>query len=274
MNVHTLDSADHPLLVDYLGLTDSALRVVMEPRSGLYIAESLTILERALEQGHVPRSILTSRKWLGALEALLGRFPHASETPVLLGSPQLLESVTGFVVHRGTLASMMRPPLAELPDIVASASRLVILEDIVDHTNVGALFRSVAGIGADGVIVTPRCADPLYRRSVRVSMGSVLQVPWTRSGDFADLVDTLHHHDVEVVALALGDDSVSLDDYVRSAPEKIALVLGSEGHGLSDRALRLCDARVEIPMHHGVDSLNVAAAGAVALWALRPRHSH
>lgn len=274
MNVHHLESADHPLLADYIGLTDAALRVVAEPQAGLYIAESLTILERALERGHVPRSILTSDKWLPALETLLSRFPHARDTPVLWGSPELLESVTGFVVHRGTLASMVRPELPSLESIIVGATRLIVLEDIVDHTNVGALFRSVAGIGADGVIVTPRCADPLYRRSVRVSMGSVLQVPWTRSGEIADLVATLHRHRFEVVGLALGDDSVSLDDYLDRAPEKVALVLGSEGHGLQRGTLQLCDSLVEIPMHHGVDSLNVAAAGAVALWALRPNRRH
>jgi len=263
------DDASDALLADYRDLTDSALRRVSEPEDGLYIAESLTILGRALDAGHHPRSVLTSAKWLPQLGALLGEHSAPEDLPVIVGSDEQLEQLTGFHLHRGTLASMHRPELPGVDAVLVGASRVVVLEDIVDHTNVGALFRSVAGMGADAVIVSPRCADPLYRRSVRVSMGTVLQVPWTRAESTSDLVDSLHHNGFVVAGLALGPSSVDFDQWVATAPERVALVLGSEGPGLSPKTLALCDVLVEIPLAHGVDSLNVAAAGAVALHALR-----
>jgi tRNA G18 (ribose-2'-O)-methylase SpoU len=182
----------------------------------------------------------------------------------------VLEHLTGFNLHRGALASMHRPPLAPVEQIVAGATRIVVLEDIVDHTNVGAIFRSVAGLGADAVLVTPRCADPLYRRSVRVSMGTVLQVPWTRLPEWPLGAEVLHGLGFHLAALALSDDAVTLDQFALDPPDKVALVLGTEGDGLSAAALRNADTVVTIPMLHGVDSLNVASASAVALWALRP----
>jgi len=263
------DDASDALLADYRDLTDSALRRVSEPEEGLYIAESLTILGRALDAGHHPRSVLTSAKWLPQLGALLGEHSAPEDLPVIVGSDEQLEQLTGFHLHRGTLASMHRPELPGVDAVLVGASRVVVLEDIVDHTNVGALFRSVAGMGADAVIVSPRCADPLYRRSVRVSMGTVLKVPWTRAESTSDLVDSLHHNGFVVAGLALGPSSVDFDQRVATAPERVALVLGSEGPGLSPKTLALCDVLVEIPLAHGVDSLNVAAAGAVALHALR-----
>jgi tRNA G18 (ribose-2'-O)-methylase SpoU len=166
---------------------------------------------------------------------------------------------------------MHRPELPGLEDILRSATRLVVLEDIVDHTNVGAIFRSVAGIGADAVIVTDSCADPLYRRSIRVSMGTVFQIPWTRSGSWSDLESALHRHELSIVALGLTPDAIPLDTFAENPPAKLALVLGTEGGGLSARVLKGSDSIVSIPMHGGVDSLNVAAASAVALWALRNR---
>jgi tRNA G18 (ribose-2'-O)-methylase SpoU len=267
------EGAGASLLADYRDLTDSALRRVSEPEEGLYIAESLTILGRALDAGHQPRSVLTSDKWLGQLEVLLAEHGAPDDLPVIIGDDEHLEALTGFHLHRGTLASMHRPSLPSLDSIIEGASRIVVLEDIVDHTNVGALFRSVAGMGADAVIVSPRCADPLYRRSVRVSMGTVLQVPWTRTTSTPELVDALHHHGFVVAGLALGPSSVNFDQWVPSAPERVAMVLGSEGPGLSNKTLGLCDVLVEIPLAHGVDSLNVAAAGAVALHALRAARS-
>lgn len=262
----------HPLLLDYQGLTDVALRSKSEPDQGLYIAESLKILERALRAGHSPRSVLTIPSWLPKLHELAERMPGAlDQTPVFVCGGELMETLTGYRVHRGTLASMHRPPMPSVADLVKSATRIVVLEDIVDHTNVGAIFRSVAGIGADAVIVTDSCADPLYRRSVRVSMGTVFQIPWTRASCWADLVSALRANDVSIVALALTPEAVSLDVFAEAPPLRLALALGTEGDGLSARALGDADTVVSIPMRGGVDSLNVAAASAVALWALRDR---
>jgi tRNA G18 (ribose-2'-O)-methylase SpoU len=269
MQVMASSTAPAELLSDYRDLTDSALRRVSEPEEGLYIAESLTILARALEVGHQPRSVLTSEKWVPQLENLVNTFPSLSSVPVIVGEDNELEALTGFHLHRGTLASMNRPPLPSLSDITAGARRIVVLEDIVDHTNVGALFRSVAGMGADAVVVSERCADPLYRRSVRVSMGTVLQVPWTRAGHVVQIAQELRAHGWLVAGLALTDDSLDFDQWVRTPPEKVALILGSEGPGLTRSALDSCDVVLKIPLGHGVDSLNVAASGAVALHALR-----
>ena len=265
MHLVEIDDASDPRLSDYAGLTDVALRRVSEPEGGLYIAESAKVIARALAAGHRPRSVLLQRKWLPDVEELLA--DH--DVPVFVGDSALLEQITGFVMHRGALASMHRPPLVPVETLLADARRVVVIEDVVDHTNVGAIFRAVAGLGADAVLVTPRCADPLYRRSVRVSMGTVLQVPWTRLPEWPAGADLLREAGFEVAALALADDAVPLDEYAASAPERVALLLGTEGDGLSRDALRASDRVVTIPMLHGVDSLNVAAASAVALWALR-----
>jgi tRNA G18 (ribose-2'-O)-methylase SpoU len=257
--------SDAPLS-DYTRLTDVALRRVLEPAGGLYIAESAKVIARALAAGHRPRSVLLQERWLPDIAPLVTEWP---DLPVYVGEPRLLEQLTGYNLHRGALAAMHRPPLASVDDIIEGARRIVILEDIVDHTNVGAIFRSVAGLGADAVLITPRCADPLYRRSVRVSMGTVLQVPWTRLPEWSDAKPLLHRAGFHIAALALADDAVSLDDFALAAPERLAIVLGSEGDGLSSRAMHAADTVVTIPMRHGVDSLNVASASAVALYALR-----
>ena len=266
VNIVPIESADPAALADYRDLTDAALRKVSEPAEGLYIAESLTILERALQAGHTPRSVLTSPKWLEPLETVLAGYP--GDVPVFVGSDEYLESLTGFHVHRGTLASMTRPVTPPVGQLLDTARTVVVLEDIVDHTNVGAVFRSVAAMGADAVIVTERCADPLYRRSVRVSMGTVLQVPWTRAS-WEDIVSELRQRGTTLVGLGLTDDAVDFDNYVRQAPSPLALALGSEGPGLSAAALADCGVVAKIPMGNGVDSLNVAAAAAVALHSLR-----
>ncbi len=265
MRIAPITSLDEPALADYARLTDVALRRVTEPEGGLYIAESLTVIERALRAGHEPRSVLTSERWLPELEALLGD----RDVTVHVGSAGLLEELTGFHLHRGALASMHRPSLTPVAELLRDARRIVIVEDVVDHTNVGAIFRSVAGLGADAVLVTPRCADPLYRRSVRVSMGTVLQVPWTRLPEWDDAVPLLHAAGFTIAALALADDAVGLRDFAATAPERVAVVVGTEGDGLSRAALAAADTVVTIPMAHGVDSLNVAAATAVALYALQ-----
>jgi tRNA G18 (ribose-2'-O)-methylase SpoU len=258
------DPADERLR-DYVGLTDVVLRRLSEPADGLYLAESAKVIERALAVGHRPRSVLLQQKWLDELAPLLEPY----DVPVYLAEPDLLEKVTGFVMHRGALASMHRPPLLAVADVLRDAHRVVVLEDIVDHTNVGGIFRAVAGLGADAVLITPRCADPYYRRAVRVSMGTVLQIPWTRLNEWPAGAEQLHAAGFEIAALALDDGAVDLAAYARTAPERVALLLGTEGDGLSTAGLASADTVVTIPMSRGVDSLNVAAASAVALWALR-----
>ena len=270
MSVIRLESIETDDLRDYRELTDVVLRRLSEPAGGLYIAESSKVIGRALAAGHRPRSVLTIEKWLPEIEGLLAEH-GADDVPIYVGDAAMLESLTGFNLHRGALASMHRPALASVEDVLAGARRVIVLEDIVDHTNVGAIFRSVAGLGADAVLVTPRCADPLYRRSVRVSMGTVLQIPWTRLPDWPAGADILKSLGFELAALALSQDAIDLDDYAKVAPEKIALVVGTEGDGLSRAALAAADRVVTIPMMHGVDSLNVASASAVALYALRVR---
>jgi len=265
MHLITVTDPSDPALRDYTELTDVVRRRLREPAEGIYLAESVKVIERAFAAGHRPRSVLVLEKWLPEIEPLFAPW----DVPVFVGSPEVLEAVTGFVVHRGALASMHRPQLPAVADLLRDARTIVVLEDIVDHTNVGAIFRAVAGMGAHAVLVSPRCADPLYRRSVRVSMGAALQVPWTRLGEWEEAVPQLHAAGFEIAALALDDRAVDLADFARDRPERVALVFGTEGDGLSRDALAAADTIVTIPMDRGVDSLNVAAASAVALWALR-----
>lgn len=278
--VRIADPADSRL-ADYVGLTDVALRTRQEPARALYMAESSSVIRRAVEAGHAPRSLLMEEKWLAELDDVLahvGAGEHG-DIPVFLGEPGVLREITGFTMHRGALAAMHRPGLVTVDALLSSVvrqgsvTRVVILEDIVDHTNVGAIFRSVAGLGADAVLVTPRCADPLYRRSVRVSMGTVFQVPWTRLASWPGDLALLREHGFEVAALALTPQAVSLDQLAADPPDRLALVLGTEGDGITAGTLSAVDRHVRIPMSGGVDSLNVAAASAVALWALRARTS-
>jgi tRNA G18 (ribose-2'-O)-methylase SpoU len=263
-----IESPDDPRVRDYVALTDVALRRRTEPERGLYVAESEKVLRRALRAGHRPRSLLLAPRWLADLADLVAR-AEADGIPVLVGEHDVLEALTGFHLHRGVLAAMERPALPSVADVLAGARRALVLEDVVDHTNVGAVFRSAAALGVDAVLVTPRCADPLYRRSVRVSMGTVFQVPWTRVEPWPAGVDTLRAAGFTVAALALADDAVPLDVLATDPPDRLALVLGTEGDGLRRRTLAEVDLAVRIPMAGGVDSLNVAAAGAVAAWALR-----
>ncbi len=263
-----VDDPLDPRLEDYLRLTDMALRTKVEPERGLYLAESEKVIRRALAAGHRPRSFLLAARWLEDLDDLIVA-AGADRVPVYVGEPQVISALTGFHLHRGALASMHRPEPLTLDQVLAGARRVIVLEDVVDHTNVGALFRSVAALGMDGVLVTPRCADPLYRRSVRVSMGAVFQVPWARMDSWPGGIEELRAADFAVVALALHPEAIGLDEFAAQAPERLALVLGTEGDGLSGRTVAACDHVVRIPMAGGVDSLNVAAAGAVAAWALR-----
>lgn len=263
-----IDDPADARLADYRDLTDVALRRTLEPEGGLYIAESAKVISRAIAAGHRPRSILVQPKWLDDVASLLetAELPHV---PVFVVSDAVAEQLTGYAVHRGALAAMHRPMLPSVADVVAGARTVLILEDIVDHTNVGAAFRGAAGLGADAVLVTPRCADPLYRRSVRVSMGTVFQVPWTRIDAWPDGVAQLKDAGYVVAGMTLGEGAITLDELVAQDHPNLALVFGTEGHGLTPEADRLLDLRVTIPMMLGVDSLNVAASSAVAFYATR-----
>lgn len=263
MHIQHLDDAADPRLADYRNLTDTALRRVQEPAGGLYIAESAKVIERAVAAGHRPRSVLVQQRWIAGLTEIID-----DDTPVYVVPDRVAEEVTGYAVHRGALASMHRPALPDLDEVLQDARLVVVLEDLIEHANVGAAFRAAAGLGADAVLVTARCADPLYRRSVKVSTGGVFQVPWTRIEGLSASAPLLRAAGFGLAALALRDDAVPLDLYAAARPEKVALLLGTEGDGLSHAALGAADTIVTIPMRAGVDSLNVAAAASVALWAL------
>ncbi|MEG9248128.1 RNA methyltransferase [Arthrobacter sp. Soc17.1.1.1] len=261
-----LHDADDPRLADYRNLTDVQLRLVREPAEGLYIAESSKVLRRAVDAGHAPRSFLLAPKWLPDLEDVLARFPSV---PAFVAPEAVLEAITGFHLHRGALAAMHRPAPLPLEEILASARRVAIIEDMVDHTNLGAVFRSAAALGIDAVLVSPRSADPLYRRAVRVSMGSVFQVPWARLPSWPEDLAAVRAAGFTLAALALTPGAVALGAFPARGHERLALLLGTEGDGLTDAALAEADVALTIPMHGGVDSLNVAAAAAVAFWECR-----
>jgi tRNA G18 (ribose-2'-O)-methylase SpoU len=260
--VEVTEIAD-PRLVDFAHRTDVALKNGSRTANGLYIAESALVLERALRAGHVPRSVLALGGTVDEAVALVG-----DDVPVYSGPGELLAELTGYILHRGLIASMHRPPLPDPADLLRNARRVVVLENVSDPTNVGAIFRSVAAIGADAVLVTPRCSDPFYRRAIRVSMGTVLQVPWTRVGEWPSARELLAASGFHIAALALTPDAVSLREFAAAAPERVALVLGAEGDGLTPEAIAAADTVVQIPMAHGIDSLNVAATAAVAMYAL------
>ena len=264
--VELSDPAD-PRVADYTSLTDVSLRRKLEPERGLYLAESSKVLRRALDAGHRPRSFFMAEKWVDGLRDVL----ESHDVPVYVGTDEVLERITGFHLHRGAMAAMHRPAPLPLDNVLASARRVAILEDIVDHTNVGAIFRSAAALDVDAVLVTPRCADPLYRRAVRVSMGTVFQVPWVRLEHWTADLQRVKDAGFLTAALALSEDAVTVDALAAEQPEKLALILGTEGQGLGAATLHHADRHVVIPMGHGVDSLNVAAASAVAFWETRPR---
>jgi tRNA G18 (ribose-2'-O)-methylase SpoU len=267
--VAVADPAD-PRLTDYTCLTDVELRRRREPAEGLFIAEGEKVIRRALAAGYPMRSMLLSAKWLGPMLDVIA----TATAPVYEVTPQLAEQVTGYHVHRGALASMARTPLRTVDELLAGLGpgprRVAVFEDTVDHANLGAAFRSAAALGVDAVLLSPRCADPFYRRSVKVSMGAVFSVPWTRLDDWPHDLELLRAHGFTLAALCLADDAVPLDALAARRPARLALLLGTEGDGLTPAALRAADTRVTIPMAAGVDSLNVAAASAVAFYATRP----
>ena len=269
MPITITDPTDERLR-DFVGLTDVKMRRLLEPEGGLYLAESEKVIRRALATGHQPRAFLMGERWLTDLADVVEE-AEAKGVPVYTGTAEVIEGITGYNLHRGALASMHRPQLPSLAEVLEGARRVLVIEDVVDHTNVGAVFRSAAALGTDAVLVTPRCADPLYRRAIRVSMGTVFQVPWTRIDPWPGGIEELRAAGFTVAALALTPDAIGLDELSADPPERLALVLGTEGDGLARRTLGRVDVTVTIPMTGVVDSLNVAAAGAVAAWELRVR---
>lgn len=263
--VEIADPADERLH-DFVALRDVSLRRRLETENGLFIAEGEKIIRRAWQSGHRPRSLLLAPRWVPGLRELL----DTVDIPVYLVDERLAERITGFHVHRGALGSFERRaprPMADLLD----ARRLVVCEDIVDHTNVGAIIRCAAGLGWDGVLLAPRAADPLYRRAIKTSMGAVFSLPWARMDDWAHDLDRLREAGFTVAAMALSHDDVTIDEFaatLRAQPHKLALLMGTEGSGLSSHWLSQSDVVVRIPMAHGIDSLNVAAAAAIACHAL------
>jgi tRNA G18 (ribose-2'-O)-methylase SpoU len=256
------DAAD-PRLADYRDLRDVQLRTHLEAEHGLFLAEGEKVVRRAVESGYAPRSFLMAPRWLDGLADVL----RTSEAPCYVVSEDLAERVTGFHVHRGALASLARRPLPTVDEVLDGARRVLVLEDLVDHTNVGAIFRCGAAFGFDAVLLAPRCADPLYRRSIKVGMGAVFTTPWTRLPDWYGALQGLTARGFSTVALTLAEDAVPIEEAV-SGCDRIALVLGSEGHGLSPRWEQVADRRAVIPMREGIDSLNVAAAAAVACYVV------
>lgn len=255
-----------PRLADYRDLRDVQLRRALESEHGLFLAEGEKVVRRAIEAGHAPRSFLMARRWLDGLEDVLA----TTDAPCYVVSEELAEQVTGFHVHRGALASLHRRPLPPVADVIAGARTVLVLEDVVDHTNVGAMFRSGAALGVDAVLLSPRCADPLYRRAVKVAMGAVFALPWTRLEEWYDALPALTDAGFRTVALTLAEDAVPLEEAVAGA-DRLALVMGTEGHGLSARWTATADRRAIIEMAAGIDSLNVAAAAAVACYVARAR---
>ena len=254
-----------PELDVYARLTEAQLRNRLEPDKGVFIAESPKVIATALDAGYEPLSLLMERRHIeGDAQPILSR---CGGIPVYTAERETLARLTGFELTRGVLCAMRRPRLPSVEEVCARARRVAVLEGIVDHTNVGAIFRSAAALGIDAVLVTPTCCDPFYRRAVRVSMGTVFQIPWAVLDDWS----LLHRAGFSTCAMALRDDSIALGDSRLSDLPKLAIVLGAEGDGLAASTIAACDYTVRIPMGHGVDSLNVAAASAVAFWELRSR---
>jgi tRNA G18 (ribose-2'-O)-methylase SpoU len=263
VTLERLTDPDDPRLRDFTSLRDVELRVAREADEGLFIAEGEKTIRRALAAGYEPRAFLLTDAWLGSVDDVVA----SSDAPVFVVPDDVLEATTGYPVHRGALASFHRRSLPSLDEVIAGARRVAVLEDVQDHTNLGAVFRSAAALGVDAVVLTPRAADPLYRRAIRTSMGAVFSIPWTRVPWFEG-PDLLREIGLTLLALTPAAEAVDLREL--DPPDRAALVIGNEGDGLSERWLRAADVRVRIPMREGIDSLNAAAAAAVAFYALAP----
>lgn len=259
-----------PELDVYARLTEAQLLNRQEPKKGMFIAESPKVIHRALDAGCIPVSFLAEKSHInGQARDVIAR---CGDIPVYTAEFDVLTQLTGYKLTRGMLCAMLRPSIPQVSEICRCANRIAVLEDVMNPTNLGAIFRSAAALGMDAVLLTPGCSDPLYRRSARVSMGTVFQVPWAHlEGDASEWIATLKAHGFATAAMALSDDSISVDDPRLLELEKLAVVLGTEGDGLAQSTISDCDYTVKIPMYHGVDSLNVAAASAVAFWELRKR---
>lgn len=260
----TVEDPEDPRLADYTGLTDVELRRRREPAEGLFIAEGEKVIRRAGDAGYAMRSMLLSAKWVEAMRDVMEEVP----APVYVVDPGLAEQVTGYHVHRGALASMQRKPLPTADRLLRTARRVAVMESVNDHTNIGAIFRSAAALGMDAVLLSPDCADPLYRRSVKVSMGAVFSVPYARLDSWPGGLESVREAGFTLLALTPDEKAKALDDAAPHRMERVALMLGAEGEGLSRQALVAADEWVRIPMSHGVDSLNVGAAAAVAFYAV------
>ena len=260
-----------PELDIYARTSEGLLLNRADPEKGLFIAESLRVIKTAIESGFEPVSMLIEDRHVDTQAE--GLIPLLGDIPVYTGPFDMLTQITGFQLTRGALCAMRRPPLPELSEVLDGASRIVILEEVMNPTNVGAIFRSAAALGFDAVLLTHGWSNPYYRRSIRVSMGTVFQIPWTFISDKAwpSSLERLKSMGYMTAAMALSDQSVSIDDPLLNSSEKLALVMGTEGDGLKAETISACDMTVRIPMMHGVDSLNVAAASAVAFWQLRKR---
>ncbi|GAB3668084.1 RNA methyltransferase [Nocardioides korecus] len=261
-----IDDPADPRLADYRDLRDVQLRQSLEAEHGLFLAEGEKVVRRAAGAGYPVRSFLMAPRWLEGLADVLG----ASDAPCYVVSEALAEQVTGFHVHRGALASLARTPLPSVAEVLEGARTVVVLEDLVDHTNVGAVLRSAAALGVDAALLSPRCADPLYRRAVKVAMGAVFALPWTRLPDWWSALPDLSEQGFTTIALTLGEGAVPLEEAVLGL-DRVALVLGSEGHGLSPRWEASAQVRATIEMRADVDSLNVAAAAALACYVAARR---
>ena len=271
-NIIKITDFDSPELDVYVRLTGAQLRSRIEPDRGIFIAESPTVIDVALRSGCTPVSMLTDERLLSG--AVADIIPRLGDVPVYTAERDLLTRMTGFELTRGALCAMKRPSQKTVEELLAGARRVAVLEGITDSTNIGALFRSAAAFDIDAVLVTPTCCDPLCRRAVRVSMGTVFQIPWTRIGEVAEDwpekgLSLLRSLGFKTASMALSDNSVSIDDKGLAGEERLAIILGTEGDGLSKDTIAKTDYTVKIPMSHGVDSLNVAAAGAVAFWQLK-----
>jgi tRNA G18 (ribose-2'-O)-methylase SpoU len=273
-NIIKIENLDMPELDVFVRLTGAQLRNKLEPEKAIFIAESPSVIEVALNSGYEPVSLLTDERLFGgAVEKIINKCEaYSPDFPVYTAERDVLARLTGFELTRGALCAMKRKRLNTVEDICKNARRIAVLEAIADSTNIGAIFRSAAALGVDAVLTTPTCCDPLCRRALRVSMGTVLQVPWTKIGDtHADWprdIEKIKAMGFKTAAMALSDDSVSIDDEKLQGEERLAIILGTEGDGLKKETIAKCDYTVKIPMSHGVDSLNVAAASAVAFWQL------
>jgi tRNA G18 (ribose-2'-O)-methylase SpoU len=267
VKVEQVDDPDDPRLADYVGLTDVVRRVRHEPEAGFFIAEGQLVMRRAAIAGLYPRSMLLAPNRVDDLLPEL----VALDCPVYVASLPVLHAVTGFHVHRGALASFSRPPERLARDVIETAQRVLVLEEVTTPTNLGAVFRSAAGLGMDAVLLSPTSCDPLYRRAVRVSMGEVFAVPYAYLQPWPNALESLRRKGFRVLAMTPAPDAARLEEVAIGTTDRVALLLGAEGPGLTEAALTASDLRVRIPMAAGVDSLNVAAAAAVGCWAVGRR---